>query len=70
MATATYHSKDQNWMNGSTTYWFEIDGELYGIVEGEDDGVVDSDSSPMDYNDSLRNTVERACVVTDEMRAE
>ena len=69
MNNATYHSKDQNWMNGSTTYWFDIDGELYGVVEGEGAGVVDSDGHPIDYNDDLRSDVERSCTVTDEMRA-
>lgn len=70
MATATYHTKDQNWTNGSTTYWFDMDGELYGVVEGEGAGVVDSDGHPIDYNGDLRRSVERACIVTDAMRAE
>lgn len=70
MKTATYIEKDQNWMDGSTTYWFDVDGDEYGVVEGENAGVVDSDSDPIDYNDGLRAEIEARCIVTDEMRAE
>lgn len=65
---ATYLTKDQNWQNESTTYWFDMDSEMYGIVEGEGAGAVDCDGCPIDYNDALRAEVERECVVEDWMR--
>ena len=67
-ATATYTAADQNWADGSTTYWFDLNGEAFGIVEGENPGPVDCDGMPIDYNDTLRNTVLCKCVVTDEIR--
>ena len=67
--TATYTTADQNWADGNTTYWFELGGETFGIVEGErNPGPVDCDGMPIDYNEHLRNTVLRECIVTDEIR--
>lgn len=31
---ATFTSKDQNWTDGTTTYWFDVNGEAFGIVHG------------------------------------
>ncbi len=69
MTTATYIEKDQNWMDGNTIYWFDVDGEEFGIVEGQDEGIVDCDGAPI-TNEHDRIAVERHCIVTDEMRAE
>ncbi len=70
MTTATFSIKDNNWQEASTTYWFDVDGEQFGIREcGCETDVLDSDGCPVDYNEHLRNRVQRACVVTDEMRA-
>ena len=33
MTTVTYLSKDQNSADESTTHWFNIDGEIWGVVE-------------------------------------
>ena len=68
MRHATYIEKDQNWADGSTTYWFYLDGEQYGIVEGENAGPVDVDGHPIDYNEDLRVFVVGNCIVNDEMR--
>lgn len=75
-ATATYNSKDQNWQDGYTVYWFDVeneDGEIevFGISE-DDEGArpVDADNCPIDYNDLLADRVLRNCIVTDDMRAE
>lgn len=45
---ATYISKDQNWNDGTTTYWFDVNGETYGVVDAGYDAkaVVDCDSVP------------------------
>jgi hypothetical protein len=80
-AITTYSSKDNNWADESTTYWFNINGADYksgiefnantfGIREsGAESLVVDCDGAPVDYNDNTARTVSRLCVVTDEMRA-
>lgn len=70
MTTATFTTADQNYQNGTTIYWFEMDGETYGVAEGDNEGILDSDGAPIDYNDTLRAEVERECIVTDEIRTE
>lgn len=49
MAKATFTSADQNWQDGTTTYWFELEGEAYGtgVTFGDEPhgttfGVVES----------------------------
>ena len=69
MSNATFITADQNWQDETTIYWFDMDGEMYGMVEGEGAGAVDCDGCPIDYNDALRAEVERNCIVTDEIRA-
>jgi hypothetical protein len=81
MAHATFTSKDQNWIEESTVYWFSLEGDdhnsgknfegdVFGVREcGPDSQIVDSDGATVNYNDSLRNCVQRLCVVTDAMRA-
>lgn len=71
MSNATYNGKDQNWTDGSTTYWFEVDGEQYGVVEGNGAGIVDCGGYPIDGmgdEPQIRRALDGA--VTDEMRAE
>lgn len=69
-ATATFTSKDNNWMEGTTTYWFSFEGETFGIVEdGPTSSVVDYEGYPLDTNEYMLIRVKRTCVVTDEMRA-
>ena len=68
MSNATYVSADQNWQDGTTIYWFEMDGETYGIAEGENAGPLDCDGMPIDYNEQLARRVVESCVVTDEIR--
>lgn len=49
MTTETYISKDQNWNDETTTYWFDVDGETYGVVESSyptTKTVVDVDGCP------------------------
>ena len=68
--SATYLSADQNWADASTTYWFEMDGAEYGIVEsGSDSSPVNNNGFPIDYNDHLAALVVAECIVTDEIRA-
>jgi len=68
MATATFTSADQNWQAEQTTYWFELEGEAYGITEsGGTRDVLDTDGLPMPEGDE-KNEVGAACVVTNEIR--
>ncbi|MCR0998685.1 hypothetical protein [Serratia rubidaea] len=49
---ATYISKDQNWNDGTTIYWFDVNGETYGVVHGGESwnsSVVDCDGAPSDH---------------------
>jgi hypothetical protein len=85
MATAAFNSKDQDWNNESTTYWFEISGtdygtgvdfeeyagELFGICEsGPEMKVLDNDGAPLTGSDALAIAVTSCAMVTDGMRAE
>lgn len=69
--TSTYTGKDQNWNQGTTTYWFDLsNGETYGVVEGGESwnsSVVDVDGGPVD---EVPQAIERVLVVTQEMRME
>ena len=41
--------KDQNWQNGSTNYWFDVDGETYAICdEAGQLSLLDCDGCPID----------------------
>lgn len=69
MTTATYLFKDLNLADESTTYWFDIDGETWGIVESCGElSIVDCDGC----HDNESAEIESAllCAVTDEMRME
>lgn len=71
MTKATYTGKDVNAQDGITIYWFEIEGEVYGVGETEHDVVaLDCDGAPIDYNENVARMVLDNCIVTDEMRAE
>ena len=79
---ATYTSKDQNWQDETTIYWFEISGDdtgtgasfdaqVFGIAEsGGDDTVVDCDGSPCTEGDAVTIAVRNVAIVTDDMRME
>ena len=82
MATATYTTKDQNWQDETTTYWFEVDGhdngtgmsfenQVFGIAEsGNDNTVVDCDGSPCTEGDAATIAVRKVSIATDDMRME
>lgn len=76
-----FKSKDQNWQEESTTYWFELTGidhgtgwefggEEFGVCESElDSRILDCDGRPMTIGDRAEIAAKRHCVVTDEMRS-
>lgn len=76
MTDINYLGKDQNWQEESTTYWFSIDGwpnptdigEVVGIVEGRNPGLVWDDSDPIPAGEA-RDYLSRYLAVTDDMRA-
>ncbi|QHJ82615.1 MAG: hypothetical protein [Bacteriophage sp.] len=47
---ATFTTKDQNFNDGTTIYWFEVECESFGVVESEcgNREVVDCDGCPSD----------------------
>ena len=64
---AKFLSKDKNCGDGTTTYWFDLNGETYGVIEGGkscNSNVVDFEGYPTD--DVTADQFE----ITDEMRAE
>ena len=81
MAQATYISKDQNWQDETTTYWFELtgtdygtgyefNGEKYGVVEDDSMDYVDEDGTPINWSDNRGVAVRNTVYVTDEIRAQ
>ena len=73
---ATYESKDQNYTDEQTIYWFDvvddgsfIHGGKFGVVEGQNAGIVDDEGAPIEgmfYQHTIRAALNGA--VTDEMR--
>ena len=70
MTIPVYIGKDQNWQNESTTYWFDLGHDTFGVVESEGRSeVVDCEGFPI----KEWGTYNRICrllegVVTDAMR--
>lgn len=63
---ATYTSKDHNSPDGTLVYWFDVDGESYGVVCSDEGGtqVVDCDGCPStDYDVDM-------FTITEDMKAE
>lgn len=65
-----YQTKDQNFADGTTIYWFKDgEGELYGVADCNGRlTALDGDGMPIDYNDYLRDKVLNECVITEEMK--
>ena len=78
MIKAEYKTKDQNWKDEQTTYWFEIissdsqlieTGEIYGYYEEPDSFlIVVCDNVPV--TPEKFHELEDALLVTKEMRME
>lgn len=77
----TYISRDQDWANKSTTYWFRLDGqdygtkiefddEVFGVVESGCDApmIVDCDGAPITVGDGVEIAARRHCIVSDDLR--
>lgn len=77
-----YDSKDQDWMDGLTVYWFtltgteygtgwEFENDQFGVVEsGDDTTIVDCDGAPLTEGDHQAIAVRNSVSVTNAMRAE
>ena len=75
MIAVTFTSKDQNWQDGTTTYWFVLDGtdygagcgfdhEMFGIVDDSGNfSAVESDGTSI-QNDHLTHIILRYCKIT------
>lgn len=55
MSTVIYQGKDVNSSSESATYWFDVNGEVYGVVEGRNAGIVDCDGYTIDDYDNEDN---------------
>ena len=72
---ATFISKDQNFQDEQTIYWFNVEGTknndedgVWGVFQsGGETGLVDCDGCPCNTDDSHIAEVFRACDVTEEM---
>ena len=65
MSNITYTGKDQNHQNETTTYWFDRDGESFGVAEScGESTLLDCDGAPVVDNHTNIDDF----VVTDRMR--
>lgn len=70
MTSATFTSKDNNWADNTTVYWFELGGEDWGVSDcGGDEVIVDCDGCPINTGDARNAHLPSELIVTDEMRA-
>lgn len=75
---ATFNSKDNNWANGSTTYWFDVEyyasdddhSLMLGVVESGCDNavIVDDESCPIIGSSFECYVSDLVDCVTDEIR--
>lgn len=69
---AYFIEKDQDYQNETTTYWFNVDGETYGVSDRNGQlSIVDSENYPVNTDDA-RNIHLNALkpFITDELIAE
>ncbi len=68
MKTATFIEKVQNWQNETTIYWFELDGETWGVSDCNGERtIVDCDGCPVNISDAKNAHLPTALVITEEM---
>lgn len=66
-----YLDKDQNFQDGNTVYWFDVDGESYGVCESaEAPKLLDCDGYPCNLSDTWAIEIMSKLVVTDRMRSD
>jgi hypothetical protein len=73
-----FKSKDQNWEQEATIYWFELtgsdfgtefDADMFGVSEsGGESRILDCEGAIIKVGDSVEKAVKRHCIVTNEMR--
>lgn len=60
--------KDQNSQNEQTIYWFDVDGEMYGVSESHGESqIIDCDGYPVNTSDTKNQHLSKL-VVTETMR--
>lgn len=68
MKTANFIEKDQNWQNETTVYWFELDGETWGVSDCNGERtIVDCDGCTVSMSDAKNAHLTAALVITEEM---
>ena len=62
--------KEQDWQDGATRYWFQVDGEEYAAVESGGRTTIINKYGDDVYDRAMEAQLKSLPVVTDEMRAE
>lgn len=73
MKNVKFTQKDNNWQDENTIYWFDVDGESYGVCESSygDISVLDCDGCPVNTQDAKNAHLnDLKYSVTDELRCE
>lgn len=67
----TYDSKDQNWQDETTFYWFNVGNETIGVSDCNGEmSIVDEDCCPINTDDcGNTHLLKLIDLVTDEIRA-
>jgi hypothetical protein len=65
-----YLSRDQNYQDEQTTYWFQVGNEFFGVVESTQDFcIVDDENHPINTEDAGNVHLTKLTeFVTDELR--
>lgn len=68
MSKATYISKDHNFQDATTIYWFELDGETWGVSDCNGERkIIDCDGYPVNTDDAKNVHLKDALIITEEM---
>jgi len=66
-----YLYKEQNWLRGTTTYWFKFNDETVGIVQQSTDVfVVDENENFLEENEPETIAIRENCIIDEEMEME
>ena len=71
---ADFTSKDNNYQDENTIYWFDVSGEFngeYGVCNHNGDlSIVDNECYPIELDTYTSNFLLDLCVITEDMKAE
>jgi hypothetical protein len=69
MSEITYQSKDQNYQDETTIYWFSVDESIYGVSDCNGEmSIVDYGGCSINTDDECNMHLKSLCgLVTEEM---